>query len=77
MASRNELSLNVIETRAVVVGTRPNLKISDKKVESPSFTIDDSQIEIVEKAKYSGVNIINFLFGMSTLDSCVLRFLAL
>ena len=39
-------------------GSRPNLKkISDKKVQPPTFVIDDSQIEIVEKAKYLGVQL--------------------
>ena len=51
----NKLSLNVMKTQAMVVGSRPNLKkISDKKIESPSFAIGDSQVEIVEKTKYLG-----------------------
>ena len=38
----NKLSLNLIKTQAMVVGSRPNLKkISDKKVQSPTFVIDD------------------------------------
>ena len=54
----NKLSLNLIKTQAMVVGSRPNLKkISDKKVQPPTFVIDDSQIEIVEKAKYLGVQL--------------------
>ena len=40
------------------MGSQPNLKkISDKKVELPTFVIDDSQIKIVEKAKYLGVQL--------------------
>ena len=54
----NKLSLNLIKTQAMVVGSRPNLKkISDKKLQPPTFVIDDSQIEIVEKAKYLGVQL--------------------
>ena len=49
----NKLSLNVVKTQAMVVGSRSNLKkISEVKVQSPSFAIGDSQIEIVEKTKY-------------------------
>ena len=54
----NTLSLNLIKTQATVVGSRPNLKkISDKKIQPSTFVIDDSQIEIVEKAKYSGLQL--------------------
>ena len=54
----NKLSLNVLKTQAMVVGSRPNLKkISDKQIESPSFAIGDSQVEIVEKTKYLGVQL--------------------
>ena len=39
-----------------MVGSRSNLKkISDKKAQPPTFAIDDSHTEIVEKAKYLGV----------------------
>ena len=54
----NKLSLNVIKTQAMVVGSRPNLKkISEGNVQSPSFAIGDSQIEIVEKTKYLGIQL--------------------
>ena len=54
----NKLSLNVIKTQAMVVGSRPNLKkIAEGKVQSPSFVIGDSQIEIVEKTKYLGIQL--------------------
>ena len=44
----NKLSLDLIKARAIVVGSRPNIKkISDKKVQLPIFVIDDLQIEIV------------------------------
>ena len=42
----------------MVSGSRPNLKkISDKKVHPLTFVIDDSQIEIAEKATYFGVQL--------------------
>ena len=54
----NKLSLNLIKTRAIVLRCRPNLKkISDNKVYTPIFVTDGSQIEIVEKAKYLGVQL--------------------
>ena len=54
----NKLSLNLIKTQAMVVGSRPNLKkIFDRKAHTPIFVIDCSQIEIVEKAKYLGVQL--------------------
>ena len=59
----NKLSLNVIKTQAMVVGSRPNLKkISEGNVQSPSFAIGDSQIEIVEKTKYLGIQLDKHLF---------------
>ena len=54
----NKLSLNVIKTQAMVVGSRSNLKkISEGNVQSPSFVMGDSQIEIVEKTKYLGIQL--------------------
>ena len=42
----------------MVVGSRPNLKkIFDNKAQPSTFVIDGSQIEIVEKAKYLGVQL--------------------
>ena len=62
MASRNRLSLNLIKTQAMVVGSRPNpKKIFDKKIQPPTFVIDDSQIEIVEKAKHLRVQLDKYL----------------
>ena len=41
----NKLSLNVIKTQAMVLGSRPNIKkISDKSVPTPSFAIGGSHI---------------------------------
>ena len=52
----NKLSLNVVKTRTMVIGSRPNLKkIADKKVDTPSFSIGDSAIDLVKNVKYLGV----------------------
>ena len=58
----NKLSLNVIKTQAMVIGSRPNLKkISEKTVSSPEFVIDDSTIELVDSIKYLGVQVDKYL----------------
>ena len=47
----------------MVLGSRPNLKkISDKKVQPPTFVIDGSEIEIVEKHKYLGLQLNQHIF---------------
>ena len=54
----NKLSLNVIETQAMVIGSMPNIKkISDKSVPTPSFAIGNSHIDVVDNAKYLGVQL--------------------
>ena len=54
----NKLSLNVLKTQAMVIGSRPNLKkISTKLVEPPSFTIGGSDVDMVGNVKYLGVQI--------------------
>ena len=64
--------------QAMVVGPRPNLKkIPDKKVQPPTFVIDKSQIEIVEKPNIWEFNLIRILFGISMLDLCVLKYLVI
>ena len=55
----------------MVIGSRPNFKkISDKNVQSHTFVNDDTQIGLVEKAKYLGVQIDQHLFEMSMLGFC-------
>ena len=67
-----------MKTLAMEVGSWPNLKkISYKKVQPPTFVIDDSQIEIVEKLNIWEFNLINILFGMSMLDLYVIKYLVL
>ena len=54
----NKLSLNILKTLAMVIGSHPNFKkISTKLVETPSFTIRGSDIEMVGNVKYLGVQI--------------------
>ena len=54
----NKLSLNVIKTQAMVIGSRPNIKeVSDKLVRTPSFAIGNSHIDVVDNAKYLGVQL--------------------
>ena len=54
----NNLSLNLINTQAMVIGSRPNLKkISDKLVPIPSFAIGNSHIDVVANAKYLGIQL--------------------
>ena len=54
----NKLSLNVVKTLAMVIGSQPNLKkIADKRVDTPSFSIGDSAIDLVKNVKYLGVQL--------------------
>ena len=49
----NKLSLNVLKTQAMVIGSRPNLKkISTKLVEPPSFSIGGSDVKLVGNVNY-------------------------
>ena len=52
----NKLSLNVLETQAMVAGSQPEIKnITDKIVDHPQFFIGGSQVENVDRTKYLGV----------------------
>ena len=54
----NKLSLNVLKTHTMVVGSRPKLKrISDEVSGQPSCFINGTQIETVERTKYLGVQL--------------------
>ena len=42
----------------MVIGSQPNLnKIADKKLDTPSFSIGESAIDIVKNLKYLGVQL--------------------
>ena len=44
----NKLSLNVVKTQVIVIGSQPNLKkIADKKVDTPSFSFGESAIDLM------------------------------
>ena len=46
----------------MVIGSRPNIKkISDNSVPTPSFAIGNSHIDVVDNAKYLGVQLDNHL----------------
>ena len=52
------MSLNAIKTQAMVIGSQPNLKkIADKRVDTPSFSIGDSVIDLVKNMKYLGAQL--------------------
>ena len=52
----NKLSLNILKTQALVVGSQPKIKkIVDGTVDHPQFFIGDSQVENVDQSKYLGV----------------------
>ena len=54
----NKLSLNVMKTQAMVIGSRPNLKkILTMLVEPPSVSIGGSEAEMVDNVKYLRVQI--------------------
>ena len=73
----NNLSLNVVKTQAMVIGSQPNLKkIADKSVEMPSFSIGDSVNDLVKNVEYLGVQLdsnLNWNQHMKVLCSKVSR----
>ena len=54
----NKLSLNVVKTQSLIVGSGPNIrKIQSQPDAQPSFVIDNDNIEIVSSFKYLGVQV--------------------
>ena len=54
----NKLSLNVLKTQALVVGSKPKIKkFTERVVGPPQFLIGDAQVENVDHTKYLGVMI--------------------
>ena len=52
----NKLSLKVVKTQSMVVGSRPNLKKIDNHTSAtPNFPIGGEQIDVVDQTKYLGV----------------------
>ena len=78
----NKLSLNVLKTQALIVGSQPKIKkITDKTVDHPQFFIGDSQVENIDQSKYLGVIIdrsLNWeehISNLRTKVSCAIGFL--
>ena len=58
----NKLSLNVVKTQSLIVGSGPNIrKIQSQSDAQPSFQIDNDNIEIVSSFKYLGFQVDNQL----------------
>ena len=54
----NKVSLNVVETQSLIIGSRPNIQKIEKQTEAkPSFKISDQNINMITDAKYLGVQI--------------------
>ena len=63
MFKGNKLTLNVLKTHAMLVGSRPKLKRSFIEVsEQPSFSVNGTQRETVEGTKYLVVQLDRHLF---------------
>ena len=74
----NKLSVNLIKTHAMVVGSRPNLKkISDKRYSHLPLLLMIHKLRSLKKLNIWEFNLISILFGMSMLDMCVLKYLVL
>ena len=53
-----KLSLKVVKTQVIVIGFQQNLKkVIDKEVDTPSFSIGGSVIDLVKSVKYLGVQL--------------------
>ena len=58
----NKLSLNVVKTLSLIVGSGPNIrKIQSQPDDQPSFEIDNDNTEIISSFKYLGVQVGNQL----------------
>ena len=58
----NNLSLNVVKTQSLIVGSGPNIrKIQSQPDAQPAFVINNDNIEIVSSFKYLGVQVDNQL----------------
>ena len=54
----NKLSLNVVKTQSLIIGSRPNIQKSKKETEAkPSFEIGDQKINMITDTKYLGLQI--------------------
>ena len=54
----NKLSLNVVKTQSMMIGSRPNIQKIKKQTEAkPSFEIGEQNINMITDTKYLGVQI--------------------
>ena len=54
----NKLSLNVVKTQSLIIGSRPSIQKIEKQTEAkPSFEIGDQKINMITDTKYLGVQI--------------------
>ena len=54
----NKLSLNVVKTQSLIIGSGPNIrKIDSQSDAQPSFSIGDQEIEMIANTKYLGVQV--------------------
>ena len=54
----NKLSLNVVKTQSLIIGSRPNIQKIEKQAEAkPSFEIGDQKINMITDTNYMGVQI--------------------
>ena len=52
------MSLNVVKTQSLIIGSRPNIQKIEKQTEAkPSFEIGDQKINMITDTKYLGVQI--------------------
>ena len=57
----NKLSLNLLKTNAMLISTKPKQKALRERSESLKLRIPESELEVVQKTKYLGVQIDNSL----------------
>ena len=54
----NKLSLNVVKTQSLVLGSGPNIRrIENQPVAQPYFTIGEQKIEMITNVRYLGVQL--------------------
>ena len=52
------MSLNVVKTQSLIIGSRPNIQKIEKQTEAkPSFEIGDQKINMITDTEYLGVQI--------------------
>ena len=57
----NKLSLNVVKTQAMIIGSKPKIKKLNNPSTLPSFRVGGEEIDLINETKYLGVVIDNCL----------------